>query len=167
MLLCPDKLNCLCILVYDWRGDNAGPPLSAEEVQKTWEIVQGWFPGADVIPSDLVRCCHALFLFLPGLEECSWFFTRTTSDEFVDTCQEAFTSAALATPAAIAALPVVTKEIGDTWIMGIPRYVHKQSTEHLGALSILTERLLVMPPVIRSRCNACARLSGHGRCGAY
>jgi hypothetical protein len=33
---------------------------------------------------------------------------------------EAFTTAALASPAAIAALPVVEKEIGDTWIMGVP-----------------------------------------------
>jgi hypothetical protein len=48
--------------------------------------ITGWFPGAEVIASDL----------------------------------EAFTTAALASPAAIAALPVVEKEIGDTWIMGVP-----------------------------------------------
>ena len=68
----------LSVIADDWRGDNAGPPLTTEEVKKTWQIVQGWFPGAEVVASDL----------------------------------EAFTTAALATPAAIAALPVVTKEIG-------------------------------------------------------
>ena len=28
-------------LIYDWRGDNAGPPLTIDEVKKTWKIVQG------------------------------------------------------------------------------------------------------------------------------
>ena len=30
------------VLIYDWRGDNAGPPLTTDEVKKTWKIVQGW-----------------------------------------------------------------------------------------------------------------------------
>ena len=71
-------------LIYDWRGDNEGPPLSTDEVQKTWEIVRGWFPeastsagGRGIVASDL----------------------------------EAFTKVVRAAAPTLAALPVVEKEI--------------------------------------------------------
>ena len=71
-------------LVYDWRGDNAGPPLSTAEVQKTWDIVRGWFPeastsagGRGIVASDL----------------------------------DSFTMAVKAAESTLAALPVVEKEI--------------------------------------------------------
>ncbi len=76
--------GCSEALVYDWRGDNAGPPMSALEVNLTWAKVRSWWPEAALVASDL----------------------------------DAFTAAAA--PFAMKNLPVVTKELGDTWIMGVP-----------------------------------------------
>ena len=76
--------GCSEALVYDWRGDNTGPPDTILEVLATWKKVQSWWPHAEVVASDL----------------------------------DAFTAAAA--PHAYSTLPVVTKELGDTWVMGVP-----------------------------------------------
>jgi hypothetical protein len=78
-------------LVYDWRGDNAGPPTSVEEVKSTWKVLHSWWPDAKIVASDL----------------------------------DAFTASAL--PFA-EKLPVVTKELGDTWVMGVPSDPTKVAT---------------------------------------
>jgi hypothetical protein len=78
-------------LVYDWRGDNAGPPTSVEEVKATWNLLRAWWPDAQIVASDL----------------------------------DAFTASAL--PFA-EKLPVVTKELGDTWVMGVPSDPTKVAT---------------------------------------
>lgn len=69
-------------IVFDWRGDNAGPPQSVAEVAGDYKAVQTVFPGAAVFASTL--------------------------DNFTQ----------LLTPAVLATLPVVTSEIGDTWMHG-------------------------------------------------
>jgi hypothetical protein len=68
--------------VFDWRGDNAGPPQSVAEVESDFAAVQAVFPGASV------------------------FFS--TLDNFTQ----------LLTPAVVSTLPVVTSEMGDTWMHG-------------------------------------------------
>jgi hypothetical protein len=78
-------------IVFDWRGDNAGPPLSVDEVLADFKAIRATFPGATVFASTL--------------------------DDFT----------ALLTPAVTAALPVVEREIGDTWL-----YVRREP--HLRAL---------------------------------
>ena len=40
-------------VVFDWRGDNAGPPTSAEEVLADFKAIRAEFPGADVFASTL------------------------------------------------------------------------------------------------------------------
>ena len=67
-------------LAYNWRGDNAGPPQSVEEVLKDMAKVQEAFPGAEVFPSTL--------------------------DAFVDA-------------APLEGLPVVTRDLADTWVWGM------------------------------------------------
>ena len=69
-------------IVFDWRGDNAGPPQSVAEVEGDYKTVQAAFPGAAVFASTL----------------------------------DNFTS--LLTPEVTATLPVLTAEIGDTWMHG-------------------------------------------------
>lgn len=69
-------------IVFDWRGDNAGPPQSVDEVKGNYATVQAAFPGATVFASTL--------------------------DNFTQ----------LLTPAVTATLPILTSEIGDTWMHG-------------------------------------------------
>lgn len=71
-------------LVFDWRGDNAGPYDKPMEAAATWVALALTFPGATIVAS--------------------------TFDDWLDELAAA--------PAALAALPVVTAEIGDTWIHG-------------------------------------------------
>ena len=40
-------------IVFDWRGDNAGPPLSVEEVVSDFSAIAATFPGAAVFASTL------------------------------------------------------------------------------------------------------------------
>lgn len=68
--------------VPDWRGDNAGPPQSVEEVVADYMAVSKLFPGATVAYSTFDN------------------FTSTLTADVLDL------------------LPVVTSEIGDTWIHG-------------------------------------------------
>ena len=69
-------------IVFDWRGDNAGPPSSVKEVQGDFASIAEAFPGAEIISSTL--------------------------DDFT----------ALLTPEVTATLPVITREMGDTWLFG-------------------------------------------------
>lgn len=71
-------------LVFDWRGDNAGPYDHPEEAVASWAALAKTFPGAAIVAS--------------------------TFDDWLDVLAAA--------PASLAALPVVTSEIGDTWIHG-------------------------------------------------
>ena len=72
-------------LVFAWRGDNAGPPESIDEIESNYATVRKEFPGARVFAS--------------------------TFDNF--------TSHLLA-PDVVASLPVITAELGDTWVHGAP-----------------------------------------------
>lgn len=40
-------------VVFDWRGDNAGPPISVAEVVSNWAEISSQFPGAAVVASTL------------------------------------------------------------------------------------------------------------------
>jgi len=40
-------------IVFDWRGDNAGPPTSVQEVVADFAAISATFPGADVFASTL------------------------------------------------------------------------------------------------------------------
>lgn len=40
-------------MVYAWRGDNEGPPLSTAEVFINFQQAQAMFPGATVVASSL------------------------------------------------------------------------------------------------------------------
>lgn len=40
-------------IVFDWRGDNAGPPLNVAEVVSDWATISANFPGASVVSSTL------------------------------------------------------------------------------------------------------------------
>lgn len=84
-------------VVFDWRGDNAGPPASVAEVQNDWATIAAEFPGAQIVASTL--------------------------DDFM----------ALLTPAVLAALPVVTSEIGDTWLHGAASDPLKSAMSKRGA----------------------------------
>jgi len=71
-------------VVFDWRGDNAGPPTSVSEVQGDWKTIQQAFPGAQIVASTL----------------------------------DNYTSIVNSRPDVLALLPVITSEIGDTWLHG-------------------------------------------------
>jgi len=71
------------IMIVDWRGDNAGPPTSAQELITDFAQIEGEFPGAKVIPS--------------------------TFDIFLDALSDI----------PDANFPILTEEIGDTWIHGV------------------------------------------------
>lgn len=40
-------------IVFDWRGDNAGPPLSVDEVVADFKSIAATFPGAEIVASTL------------------------------------------------------------------------------------------------------------------
>jgi len=40
-------------IVFDWRGDNAGPPTSVAEVVQDFATIASEFPGAQVVASTL------------------------------------------------------------------------------------------------------------------
>lgn len=69
-------------MVVDWRGDNAGPPPTAQDVIDDWNKLSKQFPNAEIIPS--------------------------TFDDWAD--------AVSSVPDEM--FPVISKEIGDTWIYG-------------------------------------------------
>jgi Domain of unknown function (DUF5054) len=71
-------------VVFDWRGDNAGPYDNVNEAAQDWITIKQAFPSATSV-------------------ECS------TLEDWVDAM----------TPA-LKYLPVITSEIGDTWIHGCP-----------------------------------------------
>ena len=71
-------------MVFAWRGDNAGPPESTDEIEQNFAQVQREFPGAHVFSS--------------------------TFDNFT---QHLVGNASL-----LSNLPVITSEIGDTWLHG-------------------------------------------------
>jgi hypothetical protein len=70
-------------VVFDWRGDNAGPWDNVGEAYADWASISKTFPGAAIYAS--------------------------TFDNFTALLQD---------PAVQALLPVVTSEIGDTWLHG-------------------------------------------------
>lgn len=47
-------------LAYNWRGDNAGPPMSANETLNDFAIVQKAFPGASVVSSTFEEFVEAV-----------------------------------------------------------------------------------------------------------
>ena len=47
-------------LAYNWRGDNAGPPMSANETLNDFAIVQKEFPGASVVSSTFEEFVEAV-----------------------------------------------------------------------------------------------------------
>ena len=69
------------VLAFSFRTDNTGPPMSIDEVQRSYNILQEEFPEAQVFASTLEG------------------FTSSVTDWSL--------------------LPVVTEEIGDTWIQGV------------------------------------------------
>ena len=88
-------------LVLDWRGDNAGPPMSAAEVIADWKAIAAEFPGADIVAGTL--------------------------DEFI---------ADALTPAVRSALPVVTTEMGDTWVHGVSSDPLKTAQWRVGSAAV-------------------------------
>ena len=49
-------------LVFQWRGDNAGPPTSAQEVIDDWKSLQKAFPDAEIIASTFDDFVNAVAL---------------------------------------------------------------------------------------------------------
>lgn len=47
-------------IAYNWRGDNAGPAMSAQEMIKDFATVQANFPGASVVSSTLTEFVEAV-----------------------------------------------------------------------------------------------------------
>ena len=84
-------------VVFDWRGDNAGPPLSVAEVVGDWATIAAEFPGATI--------------------------TASTLDDFT----------ALLTPDVLAALPVISSEVGDTWLHGAAADPYKSAANKRAA----------------------------------
>ncbi|CAK0792252.1 unnamed protein product, partial [Prorocentrum cordatum] len=73
--------NSTVAVAYNWRGDNAGPPETAKEVQDVWDSLAKLAPGAEVRASTF--------------EEIAGELQRVQH-----------------------LLPVVEREVGDTWIFG-------------------------------------------------
>uniref|UniRef100_A0A6B2KYN8 P-type domain-containing protein n=1 Tax=Arcella intermedia TaxID=1963864 RepID=A0A6B2KYN8_9EUKA len=71
------------IMVVAWRGDNAGPPPTAQDVISDWEKLQGEFPNANIISASFDDFLNAI---------------SSVPDSY---------------------FPLITDEIGDTWIHGI------------------------------------------------
>ena len=71
-------------MVFAWRGDNAGPPMSTQEIEGNFAQVRREFPGAAVFSSTL----------------------------------DNFTQHLVGNAGVLAQLPVVTSELGDTWLHG-------------------------------------------------
>jgi len=71
------------VMVVDWRGDNAGPPLNVEEIFADWKLLEAEFPNAHIHPS--------------SFDDYLWATMPIPDDH----------------------LPLIDKEIGDTWIHGI------------------------------------------------
>lgn len=71
------------VMVIDWRGDNAGPPETVQDVLSDWEKLQLEFPSANIFASSFDRYVEAV-ANIPDTN-----------------------------------LPLIDKEIGDTWIHGI------------------------------------------------
>lgn len=89
-------------MIVDWRGDNAGPPPKASDVIDDFEAIQRLFPGVCV---PRVHC-------LPYLTQSIQSGARikaSTFDEFaaeLETVPED-------------RLPIITSEMGDTWVHGV------------------------------------------------
>ena len=77
---------------------------------------------ADVLASDLEAFTTAVAICIHNDEFCikNGEFCINNDEFCIENDEFNGNGQALATPNAIAALPVVTKEIGDTWIMGLP-----------------------------------------------
>eukprot|EP01059_Diplonema_ambulator_P010363 TRINITY_DN20385_c0_g1_i1.p1 TRINITY_DN20385_c0_g1~~TRINITY_DN20385_c0_g1_i1.p1 ORF type:complete len:771 (+),score=233.56 TRINITY_DN20385_c0_g1_i1:113-2425(+) len=72
--------------VYAWRDDNSGPPPDTNTVETMFAQIQGWYPNATIVASDL--------------------------DAYMAAIHEAGDKV-------LGALPVVTEDLSDTWIMGV------------------------------------------------
>ncbi|EDQ86449.1 uncharacterized protein MONBRDRAFT_33848 [Monosiga brevicollis MX1] len=70
-------------IIYAWRGDNAGPPMSTLEVESNWAEIAAIFPGAEIVSSTL--------------------------DAYIDVLDKHRDN-----------LPVITQDLTDTWLMGVP-----------------------------------------------
>ena len=68
------------VLAFAFRTDNSGPPSSVQEILTYYELLQGEFPGANIIAS--------------------------TFEKFINSIDKS-------------SLPVISEEIGDSWIQGI------------------------------------------------
>ena len=75
-------------LVFAFRTDNSGPPLSIEEISTSYEIIRGEYEGAKIFASTIEN-----------------FAAKVTKSS----------------------LPVITDEIGDTWIQGVASDPRKMS----------------------------------------
>jgi len=59
--------ECEVALAYAWRGDNFGPPMSANEVFNDWKEIMQWFPDAEIIPSTFEDYLDDIRDFVPQL----------------------------------------------------------------------------------------------------
>ena len=114
------------VLAFAFRTDNSGPPSSVQEILTYYEILQGEFPGANIIAS--------------------------TFEKFINSIDKS-------------SLPVISEEIGDSWIQGIasdPRKIAEFQAASSGYFQCIQEKQCnVADPQVKNATLFLIKLSEH------